>query len=120
MNNPGHKEKNKTPFDNNKHATTKTIAKGLLNIALLTSNANQLKITIAQGPDQNSFYWFTIILTILSIILQTCMAILAVFTGREDINFEQNQKKATTFNRTLLILSILTIIINVLITSFAK
>ena len=35
------------PFDNNKHATTKTSAMGLLNIALLTSNANQLKITIA-------------------------------------------------------------------------
>ena len=56
------------PFDPNIYAITKTVAKGLLNVALLTNNANQLKITILEGPDQNPFYEVTITLAILSII----------------------------------------------------
>ena len=47
-------------FDPNKYAITKTVAKAFLNIALLTSNAKQLKTTISEGSAKNPFYEATI------------------------------------------------------------
>ena len=108
------------PFDPNKYAITKTVAKGLLNIALLTTNVNQLKVAIIEGPDKHPFYSVIIVFAILSIMLQIAMAILAVFVGKEDINFEHRQEKATKLNRTLIILAILTVVINILLASFTK
>ena len=110
---------NSVQFDFNKYAEMKTMAKGLLNVSLLTSNANSLKIIIKAGPENNQLYWPTIILIVLSIMLQTAMAILAVFVGKNNINFESNHGRATLLNRTILILAVLTIIVNILITSFS-
>ena len=109
----------KIPFDNNKYVITKTVSKGLLNISLLTNNSNQLRRLISEGVEKASIQWLSVVLILLSIALQITMAIMAVFVGKEDINFERHQEKATKLNRTLLILAILTIVINVLITSFS-
>ena len=109
----------KIPFDNNKYVITKTVSKGLLNISLLTNNSNQLRRLISGGVEKTSIQWLSVVLILLSIALQITMAIMAVFLGKEDINFERRQEKATKLNRTLLILAILTIVINVLITSFS-
>ena len=106
------------PFDPNIYAITKTVTKGLLNVALLTSNANQLKNTILEGRDENPFYEFIISFAILSILLQTSMGILAVFVGKENINLEHRQEQAIKLNRTLMILAVLTVIINILLAAF--
>ena len=108
------------PFDPNKYAVTKTVAKGFLNIALLTNNAKQLKDTFIEGPDKNPFYEATITFAIISILLQTTMAILAVFVGKEDINLERRQEKATKLNRTLIILAVITAIDHVLLAAFSN
>jgi len=109
----------KDPFDNNKYVITKTVSKGLLNISLLTNNSNQLRRLISEGVEKTTIQWLSVVLILLSIALQITMAIMAVFVGKEDINFERHQEKATKLNMTLLILAILTIVINVLITSFS-
>ena len=109
----------KDPFDNNKYVITKTVSKGLLNISLLTNNSNQLRRLISEGVEKTTIQWLSVVLILLSIALQITMAIMAVFVGKEDINVERHQEKATKLNRTLLILAILTIVINVLITSFS-
>ena len=108
------------PFDPNIYAITKTVAKGLLNVALLTSNCNQLKNTILEGPNENPFYEFIISFAILSIVLQTSMGILGVFVGKENINVEHRQEKAIKINRTLMILSVLTVVVNILLAAFTK
>ena len=107
-------------FDPNKYAITKTVAKGFLNIALLTSNAKQLRDTLSEGPAKNPFYEATITFAIISIVLQTTMAILAVFIGKEDINLEHHQEKATKINRALIILAVVTAIDNVLLAAFSN
>ena len=117
---PHKEDKKDTPFDPNIYAVTKTIAKGLLNVALLTTNANQLKNTIETGPENNPFYGLVIALASLSIALQTTMAILGVFVGSKNINYEHNQPKATTLNKSLLILGVITVIVNILLASFSK
>ena len=108
------------PFDPNKYAIAKTVTKGLLNVALLTSNANQLRTAILEGPDKNQFYAGIIVFAILSMMLQTAMGIMGVFVGKEDINLEHRQEKATKLNRSLLILGVLTVILNILLAAFTK
>ena len=108
------------PFDPNEYATHKTVGKGLLSISLMTSNANQLKYLVSQGSENNQFYIASFILIIASILLQTSIAIVAVISGKENINFECCQPNATKYNKALVIMSVLTIIVNVLITSFGK
>ena len=106
-------------FDNNIYALTKTIAKGLLNVALLTDNAKQLKATIELGPEKCEYYDLILTLVIVSIVLQTTMAILGAFVGNKNINFEHNQAKATTLNRTLLVCAILTVVDNIILAAFS-
>ncbi|CAG0882209.1 unnamed protein product [Darwinula stevensoni] len=57
-------------LDNNKYATKKTIAQGMLDIALLTANASQLKYVLSQGKDRYEFYTLMLVLISISIVLQ--------------------------------------------------
>jgi hypothetical protein len=64
-------------FGVNKYATKKTITQGLLDIALLTANASQLKFVLEVGQ---SHPYYVLLLTFLavSITLQVSHALLAV------------------------------------------
>ena len=57
-------------LDANRYATKKTIAQGLLDVALLTANASQLKYVLQVGADNHPFYYLMLSLIIISIILQ--------------------------------------------------
>merc|ERR1711894_464839 len=70
-------ERRKT-LDANRYATKKTIAQGMLDVALLTANASQLKYVLQVGEDNHPFYHLMLALIILSIILQAVVAILSV------------------------------------------
>ena len=56
-------------IDANRYATKKTIAQGMLDIALLTANASQLKYILQVG-ERHEFYKLMLVLISLSIILQ--------------------------------------------------
>ena len=60
----------KRGLDVNRYATKKTIAQGMLDVALLTANASQLKYVLQLGEDKHDFYYLMLALIILSIILQ--------------------------------------------------
>ena len=85
---------------------------------MLTDNAKQLKLTVELGPEKCEFYGLILALVIISIVLQTTMAILGAFVGSKNINFEQNQAKATTLNRTILVCAILTVVDNIILAAF--
>ena len=57
-------------LDANRYATKKTIAQGLLDVALLTANASQLKYVLQVGYDKHPFYYLMLSLIIISMILQ--------------------------------------------------
>jgi hypothetical protein len=48
----------------NKYATKKTIAQGMLDIALLTANASQLKYVLSVG---SSHQFYTLLVTLISV-----------------------------------------------------
>lgn len=56
-------------MDANRYATKKTIAQGMLDIALLTANASQLKYILQVG-DKHEFYTLMLVLISISIIMQ--------------------------------------------------
>lgn len=59
-------------MDANRYATKKTIAQGMLDIALLTANASQLKYILQVG-DKHEFYTLMLVLISVSIILQVSL-----------------------------------------------
>jgi hypothetical protein len=59
-------------LDANSYATKKTIAQGMLDIALLTANASQLKYVLQVGQ-QHEFYTLMVWLISISIVLQVCL-----------------------------------------------
>lgn len=58
-------------MDANRYATKKTIAQGMLDIALLTANASQLKYILQVGH-KHEFYSLMLTLISVSIIMQVC------------------------------------------------
>ncbi|CAB4064477.1 unnamed protein product [Lepeophtheirus salmonis] len=66
------------PLDANRYATKKTIAQGMLDIALLTANASQLKYVLQVGEENHPFYYLMISLISISIILQMIVGGLSV------------------------------------------
>ncbi|EDV94472.1 GH21383 [Drosophila grimshawi] len=64
-------------MDANRYATKKTIAQGMLDIALLTANASQLKYILQVG-EQHQFYKLMLILISLSIVMQILSGVLSL------------------------------------------
>merc|ERR1711934_1056378 len=71
----------KRGLDVNRYATKKTIAQGMLDVALLTANASQLKYVLQLGEERHEFYHLMLALIILSIILQALNGVVLLFIG---------------------------------------
>ncbi|KAJ6633839.1 Ninjurin-1 [Pseudolycoriella hygida] len=85
---------NDTPLktmDANRYATKKTIAQGMLDIALLTANASQLKYILQVGH-KHEFYSLMLTLISISIIMQVTAAVLAFITSRLDLYKSARQR----------------------------
>ncbi|XP_045528302.1 ninjurin-2 isoform X2 [Pieris brassicae] len=83
-------------IDANRYATKKTVAQGLLDIALLTSNASQLKYILQVGS-KHEFYTLLITLITISIILQVSAGILALITS--SLNADSHKKITNWLNQ---------------------
>jgi len=101
----------------NLYATKKTVAQGMLDIALLTANASQLKYVLQVG-ESHEFYHLMITMISISIILQVVVGIGFLVIGGLDINVESQQKMANILNNTITggVFSIT--VLNVLISAF--
>ncbi|XP_023710257.1 ninjurin-2 isoform X1 [Cryptotermes secundus] len=105
-------------LDANSYATKKTIAQGMLDIALLTANASQLKYVLQLGH-QHEFYTLMVWLISISIVLQACQGVLYVMLGSSfNINKSKDQRAANVWNNVVLAMGIVTTILNVIISAF--
>jgi len=111
-------EENDKPLDANSYATKKTIAQGMLDIALLTANASQLKYVLQVGQ-QHEFYTLMVSLICISIVLQACQGVVYVLLGSAfNINKPKDQNAANIWNNVLLAMGIITTILNIIISAF--
>ncbi|XP_013162699.1 PREDICTED: ninjurin-1 isoform X1 [Papilio xuthus] len=79
-------------LDANRYATKKTVAQGMLDIALLTSNASQLKYVLQVGQ-KHEFYTLLVILISVSIVLQAIAGVLALIISSLDDENNHKRKK---------------------------
>ncbi|KAK9878528.1 hypothetical protein WA026_022426 [Henosepilachna vigintioctopunctata] len=108
----------KKTLDPNKYATKKTIAQGLLDVALLTANASQLKYILQVGP-KHEFYTLMLALIIISIILQVVQGTLCIFLGvRLNINDQEDHSKAEQANNYVVWVNFFLMGVNVVINVF--
>ncbi|CAF4914533.1 unnamed protein product [Pieris macdunnoughi] len=107
-------------LDANRYATKKTVAQGLLDIALLTSNASQLKYILQVGS-KHEFYTLLITLITISIILQVLMGLVLLSLNLlHDCCFHKPRYRTSANNINYVTTATAFIItaINILISSF--
>ncbi|XP_034255593.1 ninjurin-2-like [Thrips palmi] len=105
------------PLDANRYATKKTIAQGMLDIALLTANASQLKYILQVGP-RHEFYTLMLGLISTSMILQVLVGIMFLFIGALNINKDKDKRRAVILNDIILIMVFIISVTNVVIAGF--
>lgn len=107
-------------FDNNKYNTRKTLAKGLLDVALLTNNISHLKQLLKyQGTDkQHPLFEWVVGGLLCSVCLQVVIAFILFLVGNKDVNKEEDQESAMEWNDILTGLVLVQTVLNVTITQF--
>ncbi|XP_034483207.1 ninjurin-1 [Drosophila innubila] len=96
------------------YATSKNVAEGLMDIALLSANANQLRFMITYNHEASTYY-YSLVLVILSLVLQVLVGIVLIFKRR------LKRSRSPHYMRTneLLVMGVFLItVINVLLAAF--
>ncbi|XP_065086028.1 ninjurin-2-like [Ochlerotatus camptorhynchus] len=105
-------------LDLNSYATRKSFAQGMLDLALLTANASQLKFLLTVGV-AHEFYHLLLTLVIVSISLQVFQAVMIIILAIVlDINKVEQHKKSEILNNLLIIFTVISVVINVIISAF--
>lgn len=86
----------------NMYQQKKTIAQGMLDIALLSANANQLRY-ILDFQERNRYFYVSVSLISSSLVLQVLVAIGLVFKSRYDIEDVEEYRTAEKINNFLII-----------------
>ncbi|XP_076649483.1 ninjurin-A [Halictus rubicundus] len=102
----------------NTFAAKKTVAQGMMDVALITANANQLRYLLEYQKESNTFV-LILSLIIISLSLQVAVGISLVFKGRFDIKGKSKSNIAHKINNYVVVGVFLITIINVFIASFS-
>ncbi|XP_045173932.1 ninjurin-2-like [Mercenaria mercenaria] len=113
----GEQNNEEQSFDFNTYATKKTIAKGLLDVGLLTSNASQLKTTISLGSS-HEYFCTNIVLIAISVVLQVVVGIMLLIVGCIKLENMEQKNRANKLNNFIVGIVLIITVINVFITAF--
>ncbi|EFN85963.1 Ninjurin-1 [Harpegnathos saltator] len=102
----------------NSFAAKKTVAQGMMDVALITANANQLRYLIEYQRGSPTFY-FIVILIAISLLLQIAVGVSLIFKGRFDLKGKSKSRKAQMINNYVVAAVFLITIINVFIATFS-
>ncbi|XP_045138556.1 ninjurin-2-like isoform X2 [Portunus trituberculatus] len=111
----------KRPLDVNLYATKKTVAQGMMDLALLTANANQLRYVLESGKYGNptANYYISLTLIGFSIAMQLMIGVALIFLGRYNVSREHHAQKADKLNNWVVLGVFIITVINVFISSFS-
>ncbi|XP_018010284.1 ninjurin-1-like [Hyalella azteca] len=110
--------KGRRPLDVNLYATKKTVAQGMMDLALLTANANQLRYVLESGSVGGLYYNLNVSLICISIIFQVVIGVALIFLGRYDVSHELHARKADILNNWIVLGVFLITVVNVFISAF--
>ncbi|CAF0857774.1 unnamed protein product [Didymodactylos carnosus] len=98
----------------NRYATKKTIAEGSFEIALLITNAVQLKVLLGH-MDRTPLWWVGIALVSASLLIQVLNGCILVILGLDDITKQRRQTRLVSLNNLSLILSVILSAVNIVL-----
>ncbi|XP_063920163.1 ninjurin-A-like [Zophobas morio] len=101
----------------NSYAAKKTVAQGMMDIALITANANQLRYIIEFNRNSSTYY-LNLCLIVISLVLQVGVGVSLIFKGKYDLKGESKHANAKRINNYVVVGIFLVTIINVFIASF--
>jgi len=99
----------------NRYATKKTLANSSFEIALLVTNAVQLKTLLSNKTTKDTLWYVGLSLVCASLFIQVINACILVLMGTDDISKERRQHRLISLNNISLILSVLLAIVNVVL-----
>ncbi|XP_039447908.1 ninjurin-A-like [Culex pipiens pallens] len=101
----------------NTYQQKKNLAQGMMDLALVSANANQLRY-ILESFARHPYYYFSLIFISVSLVIQVAVGIGLILNSRYDINDKQQICKANKINDYVTIGIFLITLVNVLISAF--
>lgn len=99
-------------------AAKKTVAQGMMDVALITANANQLRYLVEYQRNSSTFY-IIVFLIVVSLLLQVAVGVSLIFKGRYDIKGQGKSPKAKIINNYVVVGVFIITIINVFVAAFS-
>ncbi|CAF0837103.1 unnamed protein product [Rotaria sp. Silwood1] len=99
----------------NQYATKKTLAISNLEVALLATNAVQLKTLLGNKDHKDTLWWVGLGLVCGSLGFQLLNACILILLGTDDLGKERRQHRLVSLNNFSLILSVFINIINIVL-----
>ncbi|XP_034483892.1 ninjurin-1 isoform X2 [Drosophila innubila] len=107
-----------TPIpDVNAYQHKKTLAQGMMDLALLSANANQLRYVLETNT-QHPYFYPSLLFISLSIIFQIAVGVGLIWNGRYNIKNEQEICRANRINNYTVIGIFIVTVVNVLLSAF--
>lgn len=103
--------------DVNVYQQKKTLALGMVDLALLSANANQLRYVL-ESFDRHPYYYFSIIFISCSLILQIAVGVGLILNSRYNVKSREQICKADKINNFVVIGIFLITIFNVFVSAF--
>nr|XP_034189952.1 ninjurin-1-like [Osmia lignaria] len=103
--------------DVNLYQYKKTVAQGMMDLALVSANANQLRYVL-QTDGGHSYYYPSLVMIGASLFLQITVGIGLIWNSRYNVKNDSEMCKAVTANNYTVIGIFLVTILNVFISSF--
>ncbi|CAH2090607.1 unnamed protein product [Euphydryas editha] len=104
--------------DVNTYQQKKNLAQGMMDLALLSANANQLRYVL-ESAESHRYYYPSLVLISLSIMFQVAVGVGLIMNSRYDVKDEKDICKADKINNMTVLGIFLITIVNVFITSFS-
>jgi hypothetical protein len=102
--------------DVNVYQQKKTLAQGMMDLALLSANANQLRYVL--GTAKNAYFFVNLSLIGLSMLLQIAVGIGLILNSRYNVKREMDICKANRINNFTVVGIFLITVVNILVSSF--
>ncbi|XP_042216590.1 ninjurin-1-like [Homarus americanus] len=113
-----HMRRPRRPVDLNVMKRNMTIAKGFLDISLLSANANQLRNVLNFGDTDSSTFYVVAIGIVVSLILQVLAGIILIVGERFDLNDKDHDDWSDRLNTIVMCIIFVVLLVNVFISSF--
>ncbi|XP_065205144.1 ninjurin-A-like isoform X2 [Planococcus citri] len=106
------------PEEVNVYRNKKTLTQGLMDIALFSANANQLRYIFEHGSTSQAYFYIAASLIIISLVLQVGVGLLLLMSTQYNISVECQREMAYKYGNYVVMGIFLITVVNIFIAAF--